>query len=308
MSNIHSRRKRKLHRIRGDSKVILRFFLLFALIMLLFGGLLRLLSSWQNRIWVGDARVTFVAATSPVTIFSYEESRELVSITFPKNVEIDGAAGAGEWKLENLYELGKTRGTGTDLLTKSLQYSLDVPIDGYFEGQFTPGFPGVLSVFVQKSNFTFFDKVKIAATLVRVTPAGHKARTAEKLGIIAKKRLGDGTLGFEFVPEKVKDIVVRELADASLVSQNLGVGIVNGTSISRAGEQIANITKAMGSQVLWVRTQEEEVGRCLLRVSALTETVDRIAKIFSCETKVENNLPAPIVFVIGRELAEELPR
>lgn len=303
----HKRSKNRTKAI-GEPKVILRSFLLFAAIMLLFGGIMRLVASWQNRIWIGDSRVTFVTTTDPVTVYSYQESRELVSVNFPKNVQIDGAAGLGSWKLENLYELGMQKGTNGEVLVKSLQYSLNVPIDGYFNGAFSPGFPAVLSVFSQKSNFTFFDKVKIVYVLSKITQAQHKNLSAEKTGMVVKKRLGDGTVGFKLVPEKVKEIAIRELGDSSTSGQNSGIGIVNGTSTSRVGEQIAGITKTMGSQVLWVRSGEEINSRCILKSVSKTETAKRLAKIFSCEIKIEENLPAPIVFVIGPELARELPK
>ena len=74
------------------------------------------------------------------------------------------------------------------------------------------------------------------------------------------------------------------------------------------GEQIAELTRAMGSQILWVKNGEEKVERCLLKVVGDLENARRIARIFSCELRQESNLAAPIVFIIGEKLADGLPR
>lgn len=295
-------KRKKRRALRGDAKSVLQWFFLFSAVLLLFGGVLRLVSSWQNRVWVGDTRVTFAVAGSTVKLFSYQKGRELVSVEFPQGLEVSAAQGMGEWKLESLYEVGKTRGLGGELLVKSIEYSLSLPVDGYFAGELN---------FFEESNFTVFDKLKIFVVLGSVRTGEQKNFEAQKLRIIKEERLADGELGWKLVPERTKDFTTREFQDAVVARENIGVGVINATQVRGAGEEIAGIIRTMGSQVVWLRGSKDaphtQAG-CLLRVRERTTTSEKLARVFSCEVEVEKEkLSAPIEFTIVQKLAEELP-
>lgn len=307
----HSKR-RKRRVVRGDSKIILRAFLLFSTIILLFGGILKLASSWQNRIWLGNTRVTFVASGNPVKLFSWQKGRELVSVQFPQGVQINAAQGMGEWQLESLWDLGKTRQVGGELLVKSMQYWLNVPVDGFFAGEFNTGFPGNLAIFFNQSNFTVFDKLKIFVALGFLGAGEQKNYDAQKLRIVKEQRLVDGSLGWKLVPEQVENFTTREFQDAVVAHENSGIGVINPTQVPGAGEKVAQVLKTMGTDVVWLKSKAELrlEERCVLRVREITTTSFKIARVFSCKVefeKGEGKLSAPIEFIIGQELAEEIP-
>lgn len=305
-----TKRKRR-HFYKINSRNLLFGFFVIAAFVLTFGGVIRIVGAWNDRVWRGEHRVTFVIATNPPLLASYQaEPGELIIIQFPSRLEINSSFGLGRWKLESLYELGRQRGVGGEILAKTVQYALGIPVDGWMseEGMslVAPSFQALFSYRLD-TNFTFFDKVRIAWEISTLKAGKRRLLSAEKLGMVKGARAADGSLGFVLEKQRVKDIVLREFQDTIIVGDGTGVGIVNGTNIAGAGEQIASVLEGLGARVIWVRTQSYDIPRCkiLAKEERPSRTAKRLAALFSCSLEEQSNIVAPIELVIGEELARE---
>lgn len=286
------------------------------------GFTVRVLSAWNHRLWQGNARFTLMVTSDPPVLVSYQsDPGDLLTLSFPANTEIAGSFNLGNWSLESLAKLGDMREFRGQVLTKSLQYELRVPIDGWMgEGgniligaQNGNGLWALLKgMFATRetTNLTFFDQWRLFWEVRGLSAAQRRPLAAEKIGLAKQARFADGQIGFKLDKEKIKTLALRDLQDMIVSQENVGVGIVNTTDIAGVGEKAAGVINTMGARVFWVRTQKGNVERCLIKTnsdSSGTLTVRRLAAIFNCEVK-KDALAAPVEFMIGKGLAEEIPR
>ncbi len=314
-----------------SSSKLLTLFLVAAFVILVTGSMVKATSLWNTRLWKGEERLTFVVATDPPVLASYQaQAGELVLISFPGTLEIEASSGAGEWQIASLFELGKQRKVGGTLLAKSLQYQLQVPVDGWIEGkgitllgygeeeEITGGahpLSGVRALFAAVSsiglptNFTFFDKVRIARVLGGMDTSHRRVINTQERRIVQSVRRADGSMGFILDKERVREVMLREFQDALVAQERIGVGVVNATDKAGAGGQIAGVLEGMGARVVWVRAGSGGGEHCTLRTRQETEgtlTVKRLKELLGCII-TEGASSAPVELVVNEGLARSLP-
>lgn len=303
-------RRRQLSKI--HTKEILKWFLILVFLILFLGFAVRLMSSWNKRVWSGDGRITFAIDLKSPKIVSYQpETGEIVTIEFPENLEINGSFGVGKWSLGSLYELGQQKNQNGSLLTKTLQYNLGLPIDGFWDAKNLPNFLTLLPFNKFSSNFNFFDRLKIVNELGKVSGGKQKVLSAQKIGLVKAVRLSDGKMGFVLDKQNAKSLILREFQDLAVAGENIGVGVFNGTKLVGVGESVAGVLEGIGMRVVFLRTEKNGVKNCLLKTKKEiinTQTFNKLTKLFSCDIKImTDSLSSPVEFIIGEELARELP-
>lgn len=290
---------------------------------------MRLVISWNSRLWKDDLRITFVVASNPPVLVSYQtHSSEVVFVPFPENLEIEGSYNVGKWHVQSLYEVGNQRGIRGDLLTRSVQYALSVPVDGWMDKQGLDllGYSNVQEIRESKdpspyslfrpllsfgidTNFSFFDRLQIARLL-----GGARSRRVvlpEQKRLVKQIRRLDGSLGYELDQERVKEMALREFRDTLLAQEQIGLGIINGTEKAGVGNSIAGVVSTMGSRVIWVRSEKVKIPiRCQLRATKegqKTLIALRLATLLRCPLVSDSKASVPLELVIGEELAREVP-
>lgn len=282
--------------------------MLVAIVSLLVGGTLRLISIWSMRLWVGDARFTVVLTGRSPVIFSYQEGAGLATIPLPENLELLGSYNVGRWKIGSLSEVGKIQGVGDKLVMSTVQNTFGFPIDGWVRGSIdvskNPSFAETFSstVFSTNSNLTMFDKIRLAVVISTTPPELRRVISLERMGMVEKGP--GGTL----IP--AGGDLPRELVDTKVASDGIGVGVVNKTKKGGLGRRAANVVEGMGAPVLWIRTEEEAGGNCTVRGSKKTLeslTSRKITNLFSCKIQKEESLISSIELILEKDIAPEFP-
>ena len=314
-----------------SSSKLLTLFLIAAFVVLVTGSMVRAASLWNTRLWKGEERLTFVVATDPPVLVSYQtKAGELVLISFPRTLEIEASSGAGEWQIASLFELGRQQKIGGTLLAKSVQYQLQVPVDGWIEGkgitllgygdveEITAGahpLSGMRALFAAFSsigldtNFTFFDKVRIARTLGGMDGSHRRVINAQERRIVRSVRRADGSMGFILDKERVQELTLREFQDVLVAQERVGIGVVNTTDKAGAGGQIAAVVEGMGARIVWVRAGSGGGEHCTLRTRQETRetlTVRRLKELLGCIITGDAD-SAPVELVVNEGLARSLP-
>lgn len=279
-----SRKKKNFFRSGLTSKKLLRYFLFVASCLLLIGAGLRLLSLYTTRAWQGDERFTVVLVGGEPVVISYQDGVGLTTIPIPASFEVTASFNVGQLRVGSLYELGEIQGIGGgNLVSKTLQGALGLPIDGWVTAD--AGDP-IKIILAKNTNLVFFDRVRIAQTILTTPQA----------------------LVRNLSPIPVN--LPRSLVDIKVAQENVGIGVINSAGEAGLGRRVTKVLEGMGATVLWVKTQDSFDSRCIVRTSRKIEnslTVEKITRLFSCKIEHDEKLSSSVELILGREIAQEFP-
>lgn len=285
-------------------------------------SIFRLFGAWNNRVWLGDSRLSFVMATTPPVLASYEpETGILTLVTFPPRLEVSAAFGFGEFSSEKLWDLGIQKGLSGAVLAKTFEKELGVPVDGWIDALglrllggevdsrsfvwFVEGLQGIGSF----SNFTIFDKMRILFEIGRIPSGRRQILDSVNLRISQPMRLADGLAGYKISPSLAQATLAQKLSDVKVVRENLTVSVVNTTDVSGAATKVARIINTLGARIVAVGSKESKLATCQVNVSSRAResmTARRILAIFGCTRGSVEPGAGEIEIILGEEVAQQL--
>lgn len=297
--------------------------LALVLLGLVLFSIFRLFGAWNNRVWLGDSRLSFAMATTPPVLASYEpETGILTLVTFPPRLEVSAAFGFGEFSSEKLWDLGIQKGLSGAVLAKTFEKELGVPVDGWVDAlglSLLGGEVGVSRSFVwfveglqgigSFSNFTIFDKIRILVEIGRIPAGRRQILDSVKLGISQPVMLADGLAGYQISQSLAQATLAQKLSDVKVVRENLTVSVVNTTDVSGAATKVARIINTLGARIVAVGSKESKLATCQVNVSSRAResmTARRILAIFGCTRGSVEPGAGEIEIILGEEVAQQL--
>lgn len=286
----------------GRSKSPLRIFIFIILLGISFSFVKFFYTSWSQRIWNTQSRLTVVVASENPIVYSLDPQTEnLVKFAIPKNTQINASYGYGDWLVGSLWGLGEQEKIGGGLLRESMQKSFGIPVDAWVDQNgerlflsyplgWVSAIWEVITSSNLKTNLTFFDRAKLIFHLSQVKTSDRRALDLENTGIIIQKKLSDGDLGYLVLTERAK-VTLDILRDNKVFSEAKKVIIVNSTGKSGIAGEVAQISSILGARVIGVQTGDEVEGNCVLlgnQISLKSLTAQRLKIIFGCEEIQEN--------------------
>lgn len=300
-------------------KLMIGFLALFS-VLLLTSLCWKVYRGYKNKLWDNKTRLTIVVATENPIVYSFEPvSGTLVKFSIPKNTQIDTSNKFGKWYIGSLWKLGKLKGMEGELLRRSVQKSLGIPVDAWiddsgedlFRGSALGKF-GVIqrAVLTGKSetNLTFFDRLNLLTKLTGDIREKELSLTATR--VVVKTKLADGEEGYTVVADQASVTFEKFLRDDIVFSETKTVSVSNTSGNQGIGKEVARVAQVLGARVIGARSSgEKHGGVCVLRGEAdaiTTTSAARLAQIYGCTKEVSMpTSPASIELLLGENFTEE---
>ena len=303
-------KKKKLIR----TKRIVRFICLFILLVLFLSFFSILLLAKKDAFWNAKSHLNIVVNSSPLLVLSINPPKDFYAVFLDRDLyaEIDGL---GYYRLSKVYELGELKEEGSQLLRKTIQKELKIPIDAVIN---TDGAEidsslensAALKSFLKKT----FEKSAIKAEKGDLKTwdfvSFYFSGLADKLVLIKleaykKEQLPDGR-EVEIIDEMKLLKFKNYFLDEEIVDDGLSIAVWNSTKEAGLGKQTAEILTSMGLRVVDVSSTDLKIKNknCLLRANAdvgKTHSFKRTKLVFGCdsEEKIDEEIRADMVLIIG---------
>lgn len=270
-------------------------------------------------------RVTMVLATDPVAVWSWDTTKNVVTlVVLPAEAVADAAWGYGTYSLEALWKLGHIEGHRGALLAKSLTHAIALPVDYYWGGQtdslMTTNDPlaHAKELFtVQKSSHFIAGSTNLPLRLLVAQLWAIRTAKADQFIIYdltraiktVKEELPDGSRRVVIDVTQVDELLAHIFEDDAVRAERMSVAIYNTTATPALGGKAARIVNTMGAFVIAVGNDAPEVDVCTIRVAEdkmQAVTVTRLKAIFSCVVEEQTGSErADIALRIGRRYEAE---
>ncbi|MDO8503411.1 MAG: LytR C-terminal domain-containing protein [bacterium] len=312
----HKLTRRKVVNQRKKPQYFVRWIFLLGVFILLFWGGWRLFGLFRNRVWRGDARITFVVHARDPIIYSLSPTQKLLSFKIPGNTQIETVGEYGTFPAGSLWELGQQKGKGGELLRLSIQRSLGISVDAWIGeggGEFFSPRPLSRIVALKEAilgggiatNLTFFDRLALLINLSSVNSADKKSLDLETSRVLKKQEFPDGASGFVVVPEQAK-LIFQALRDEGIVREGKTLIVVNTTPQHGLAGKVADVAGALGVRVIAAQTEgSARDGHCVIRgkkedLGSLSAR--RLSQVFQCEREDgEARGGAKLEIILGRD-------
>ncbi len=212
-----------------------------------------------GHLWDGQTRFTIITFSPHVTIKSFDPAtnRGLV-LTLPDNLEISAVAGRGEWMAGLIAKAG------------SLQWAADSIADtlgiAYIQVEGAGNWWNNLRWRLHEAE------VEWRTVDLQETDLVTEFTTVDKVNALRLSGNWDNQAKTWF-------------SDQQIASSQLGVGIVNSTSVPGLGVNASRVVESMGFKVRSLRTASQEVDQCVIRSRPAMKsavTVRKLQNVFGC--------------------------
>jgi hypothetical protein len=276
---------------------------------------------------IAFSRVTFVVATSPVAVWSWDmHDHTFTALSIPAEYSMDALEGYGRYSLEALWKLGfidKREGT---ILASSLGETMGLSIPWYIgEGKteltpsgdvlaygrklFSPGNVFRFALGSYHSNMPLSLYVSLVREFSTVTVDKISVLDVSTMPVVRSDKLPDGTMEKVIDTTMIDEVLKGLFEDETVRREGISVALYNTTGVAALGNRAARILSSYGMLVVFVGNDESELSRCQVRgdTSALSsQTARMIVALFDCQTEGSRaDKHADLEVFIGTEYADQ---
>lgn len=255
-----------------------------------------------KTLWKDGERFTLVIGSETPTVVSFSPIREdIILFTIPASTNLELPHGYGTWPAGSAWKLGIQEEKEGKLLSGGITKTFGITVDGFIGEEALPALgyktPGSLAAKLRvivdgrETNLGILDRIKFVLKSSS-DPRNREYIDLERLGIIRKYKIPDGTESFRVLEDKAERELGERLADEVLRREQKTISIVNRSGVSGLGRDLARIIKILGVQVTSVRSEETADFDCKLKLKQPSERklAERLARIWDCEILKDGNL------------------
>ncbi|AKM79150.1 MAG: hypothetical protein UX85_C0003G0053 [Candidatus Beckwithbacteria bacterium GW2011_GWB1_47_15] len=257
-------------------------------------GLSFLIKLKKNSLWDGRLPMSVVESQGEqlwLKSFFPEENRWL-ELKLPGNTLVEVPGGFGQYQLRSVYKLGELDGRGGQLLARSVQDLLAVPVDGWrVEG---------------KTNLSWWDRLRLWWQ-GNLNGSRKKEINLGQLASFQPLELKDGSRIYRVSQILVDDLVNREYFDDRLAEENLTVAILNGSGVTGMAKTVSRLAANLGAEVVSIKNYQS-IGTSMLVVAETgvveSRTYQRLSQalgIAKVEIRPGNEFRADLAVVVGED-------
>lgn len=302
----------------------------FILYILILVGLIMSIIWWIARSPLPPGRLTIITLGDPLETISYDTTRDSWTIiNMTKDAHISGIFGLGEYRLDALWELGKSESTPSALLRESLAEEFGVSIPYYIAPQndsfssWSHPISHTKSVITLTNLLPFLRKQldsNISPTLylqlwwrLRSMELNKVERyiLREDSGLVLQKAPDNAT--FLRFDRRAFDTRTTDAFEELIVRQEAKrIVVFNTTKQPAIGARVGRMISKLGANVVAVGNDTEITGKpCMITGTAeelTSHTAARIVALFGCEkNESEEQGQGDLVVRVGEEFAQRFP-
>lgn len=271
----------------------------------------------KNYSWNGEFNINLLLRTERISILVYNPKEEkIVIIDIPDETFLEVPHGFGSWQLRAVYELGESQKGigGYKLLVDTLTSFLAVPIDGFLDfSALSPNksaaeivdtlkenpLSGVNFLSALKTNLTIWELLRLKLGISSVRFDKVKELDLNKLNVLDKEKLSDGTSIFTGDPVKL-DSVLSDLADPTIISEHKSIAVFNATDQPQLAVKWARLITNLGGNVI-ITANGEKVNKTQVK-GLPSATLKRLRQIFGADSNQDaTSSRAQINLLLGED-------
>lgn len=256
----------------------------------------------RNFFWNADFNLNILVRSFGISLVSFSSEQQKVTIIdIPDSTFPEVAHGFGKWQISSVYELGRSQGLwGGDLLKDTITYFFGLPIEGFldFSADYSRQSPAQLidsirknplalysSLPYLKTDLTPFELMRLQMGLSKVRFDKIKHANLEKLIVLDKDKLPDGTLVYTVDPLRL-DGVLSDMVDPILAKEKKTIAIFNCTDHQQLAQKAARLITNIGGNVIIVSNGQKKFKTSKI-VGEKSKTLERLAQIFDGDGKID---------------------
>lgn len=316
-------------------------FLYFILAVIFFIIAFSIKALLTKRSWDGSRRITMVVNSQPMIIFSLEPAtKRAVLFSFPINTLLKVPYGYGLYPASSIFRLGTLddKHGGGKLLTKSIENTFAVAVNGYFAAKSDPfllsipdfsqlqdfkwSYFSLLGAFFSSSkmlaayqgvetNFSLIDMLYLWKAIRNIRTDRIKVLPLEQSKVLKDEVLPDGSK-VKIIKKDLLDFVISDNFQDQLVrSEDISIEVVNASGKEKVASEFSQILTHMGARVVSKSTAEENKAySCKVFVSQKSllgsHIISRVKRMYGCKltSEAENITQADVKIVLGEEFTK----
>ena len=243
----------------------------------------------RNYHWDGEFNINLVLRGSGISVLSYNPKEGKVTIfNIPDETFLEVPGGFGSWQIRAVYDL-----KGDPLLKETLTSFLGLPIDGFLDlsamksqptgHQFVDlirenplsGFHLLSSL---KTDLTIWELINLKRGLSTVRFDKIRELSLEKISVLDKSTLPDGTPVFTADPVKI-DSLISDLSDPAILAEHKSIALFNATNRPQLAQKWARLITNLGGNVI-ITTNAKKAVKNTQVLGEQSQTLKRLRQIF----------------------------
>lgn len=254
-----------------------------------------------------------IAGGESFRIASFDfDSKEIMVIEIPSNVEVEVAHSFGNWELSSVWSLGENEKIGGGrLLAETLRNNFFAPVFLWSSERGNSLLDGNYLDFIsfpfleRKSNLSFFQKIRLSLFSMRFKGSNLTRINLSQTSFLQPARLKTGKDGY-----LIKGVLPEDLlwvyADPLFLKSKVLVSVVNESGGSLLVSKVGKIIESMGGKILSVENQNMTDSDCEVYSSNYV-LAQKVALVFSCKFQEQNDYKAEdgeIILKIGKKFKD----
>ena len=255
-------------------------------------------------------RTTVVLAGDPVVVWSKDRStKRVIRITIPNDTAIEGVHGYGMYALESLWSLGAIDRKDGEVLGRSLEEALGVPI-GWFIGRKGEGAvaldPWVVLHYLRgayRTNIPLSILIGLVIDRIGVRPDEITDIAITPDTGLTTQTIADGSTRQVLDLPRVDILLGGLFEDERIRKEGLSVAIYNTTDMPTLGSRVARTLGHLGIFVVRVGNAAPRVDDCTITGTKrflTTITAAVIREVFGCKPGEGDTDVADLEVRVGR--------
>jgi len=275
----------------------------------------------KNSCWNSQNNFNLFISSSSSYIYSYHPSQQVLNIIkLPQNLYLPSAQGYGEYKLKNIYRLGKVENISAGrLIQKSLQNFFLVPIDGYLidnlenkDKNLGLDKGSLYKILLQSlkggidSNLSWWDIVRITNSFRKLNINSINLIDLQETNLYQKEQLADGTQVARLETSLIDDFVQKYFSDAKVLQEGYKISIYNATSHHQLAELGGRLIKNISGQVILSDNADQQNPNSVIYYKQQeiknSYTIKEISTTFEINNiKQKKDISPDIVVILGKD-------
>lgn len=272
-----------------------------------------------NSVWDGKHHITIVIDNGDISLWSIEPvTKQATEVIIAANTYLT-VPNYGSYRASALGRLSMLEYRDGSLVKAAIEESLGVPVDGIIMQKADAGglldlreffgVWGIISLFQQSvggsqwvTNLSFFDIARLWVLTGSVTKESIEVVYISDMDASTRTFLPDGLEGLTIDKDRFSNYAPTYFADATFVSENLTIEILNGTTSPGKANSFAAILGNSGANVINTGTSEN-VEQTLIKSAKRSYTAEKIAALARSKLVIEEQSGgrADILVILGGE-------
>jgi hypothetical protein len=251
----------------------------------------------RQYLWNFNSPISVVVKAKEVSVLSFNPTSEsLTVVKIPDETYVQAAMGYGRWPVRSIYELGQSeKSIGADLLKRTFQSTLGMPLDGYLIFKDNAGEKGVDQIIEDlrsspfntigllsqiKTDLSLYELIKMMMDIRGVRFDKVNTLDLAQSQTTSWILLSDGRRALELNHSLLDKTLAPLIEDGQISQEGVSIAIYNSTDHPGLAEKASRMITNMGGRVVLTSVTEPSLEKSVI-IGAPNYTYTRLEQVFA---------------------------